>query len=83
LNRGRSPSGNGNARTIDIIAIVRIRVCNLDRPMQAEWTPSKMLCTSNLPHQRNDDLMMPTVDCVWKISGDMLVMGSYGKKMDG
>ncbi len=24
-----------------------------------------------------------TVGCVWKISGDMFVMESYGKKIDG
>jgi hypothetical protein len=42
---------------------------------------SKTLCTSNLPHQRKDYLTMPTVGCVRKISGDMFVTGSYGKKM--
>ncbi len=44
---------------------------------------SETLCMSDLPHRRNDDLMMPTVGCVWKISADMFVTGSYGKKMDG
>jgi hypothetical protein len=44
---------------------------------------SKTLCTSDLPHRRNDDPTMPTVGCIWKISGDMYVPGSYGKKMDG
>ena len=37
---------------------------------------SKTLCTSDLPHRRNDDLTTPTVGCVWKISGDMFVTGS-------
>jgi hypothetical protein len=36
LNRGRSPSGDGDARTIDIIVVVRIRVRNLDRPTRKE-----------------------------------------------
>ncbi len=29
------------------------------------------------------DVLNVTVGCVWKISGDMFIMGSYGKKMDG
>ncbi len=49
----------------------------------ADGMDSETLCTSDLPHRRNDDLTMPTVGCVWKISGDMFVTGSYGKKMDG
>jgi hypothetical protein len=42
----------------------------------ADGMDSKKLCTSNLPHRRNNNLTMPTVGCVWKISGDMFVMGS-------
>ncbi len=37
---------------------------------------SKMLRTSDPPQQRDNNLTMPTVGCVWKISGDMFVTGS-------
>jgi hypothetical protein len=44
---------------------------------------SKMLRMSDPPHQRDDDLTMPTVGCIWKISGDMFITGSHEKEMDG
>jgi hypothetical protein len=38
LNHGQFPSGNGDARTINIIVVVCIRIRNLDRPIRTEWT---------------------------------------------
>jgi hypothetical protein len=49
----------------------------------ADGMDSEMLHTSEPPHQRDNNLTMPTAGCIWKISGDMLVMGTHGKKMDG
>ncbi len=59
---------------------MRIHICNLDQLAKMD---SKTLRRSDPPHQRNDYLMMPNIGCVWKISGDMFVTGSHGKKMDG
>jgi hypothetical protein len=40
-NRGRSLSGNGNARTTDIVAVVRIPVRDLNRPARRCARPTR------------------------------------------
>jgi hypothetical protein len=41
LNRGQSLSGDGNARTTDIVIVVRIRVRDLDWPERCCACPTR------------------------------------------
>jgi hypothetical protein len=57
--------------------------CPRSQSASADRMDSKTLRTSDPPHQGNDNMIIPKVGCVWKISGEMFIMGSYRKKMDG